>query len=727
MKKTSKALALVAAVCLLVSLMAGCTVDINIEGMDLPAAETAAAAESFAQLDATHWGGGSVTITGVETDPSVDGYVDGTLFGYVSKVLYDGGEIEVDAATQYAILTVDGVQYDLFNISEPVTYTGDVVITLADKGDFANSGNAKFGDDAGSLIGNFYYTGAVYVDADGYEEASSVVAAQGGAQVDNEGASGLVFDSEGDYFGAVYINGADYTISDSVFTAFGKGGDDFTGSGSAVVVTGESNVTIDNCVFTTGGALRSAIWAGGRNGAQVDVTNTVIQSYNEEDFVPYNTEDNYATPMMQQVPFALGLTGNIRATLDCGNATITFTDSLVASNGWAVLSTDSGSGTLIATDMIAVVGEIEEAQDGADYDLTYAVSGTEYGIELGHVGDMSGYIAYCDGFTDYAYGCEWYAPDYLAIITGGSVTVGASDNNRFYGYSERTAFMSHKTSTSTLLEVTESDFDVKDNFAIVKSAGGNGETINLADSTINIYGTDAWSGSLLEVITSDDLGGGPGATTFVIPYSDYETYLSNTCTGAKGETIFNVTNCNLVGNVYDSNGSMNGTSFSDDSIRVNLVDSSIEGVISSSYAVHCDADGTAIIGDMTVDSYTREGTYDYLVIGRNLNFAAPAVCNSVSLDMTGSAWICTGLSYLASLTVDDDSVIDGDVYQDGQKLELKAGTYENVIVVPAGTDLETAVNAGVEAIETALANGVVPADCSDLVANTDTGSSGEAS
>ncbi len=678
----------------------------------------------FAQVDDTTWAGDSITIKSVEIAEEYADYVDATLFCNVEKIVYDGGEIDVDSEKYVAVLTVDGVQRDLYN-AENVTYEGDVVISLIEKAKSSSSGNSKFGDDAGSLIGPFFYTAAAYYDEEGYHPESSVIAAQGGAKVDDKGVSGMNFDSQGDYFSAVYANGGEVAISDSSFIAFGKGGDDFTGQGCAVVASGEAVMSIDNCVFDTEGALRSAIWAGGS--AIVDVTNTVVQSRNDTELVPYTTEDNYATSMMQQVPFALGLTGNIRATLDCGQADIFFTDSLIASDGWAVLSTDSGSGMLDARDTVAVLGYVEPVEAGKDYDETFSVSGVEYGITYGRVGDLSGYIAYCDGFTDYAYGGRWIAPDYLAIITGGSVTVGASEKGRFYGWSDRIGFMSHKTTVKALLDVSESDFDITDTFAIIKSTGGNGETINLTDVSINLTGSNPWGGNLLMVMDTDDLGGGPGATTFVVPYGDYDAYLSAGNSGAGGQTLMTVTDSQLKGNVFNSVGSMNGTSFKADAIDLVLNDASLEGIVSSAYAAHCDDEGTLLIGDITVDSYGREGTYDYLSIGRLMQFAAPTVNNPVTLTLNASDWTCTGLSYLKSLTLDKDSSVDGDIYVGGEKVKAEAGTYEDVIVVPAGAKLDEAVAAAVAAIEDATAAGIVPADRSELVANVDMGGSGEPS
>ena len=68
------------------------------------------------------------------------------------------------------------------------------------------------------------------------------------------------------------------------------------------------------------------------------------------------------------------------------------------------------------------------------------------------------------------------------------------------------------------------------------------------------------------------------------------------------------------------------------------------------------------------------------------------------------------------MTLDADSTVNGDVYQDGEKIDLAAGTYENVVVVPQGADYASAVEGGVSAIQEAAASGVVPMDRSDLVA-----------
>ena len=708
MKKLTATLCVLLAACLLLSLTA------------MAAGESGGA---FARVDETRWAGDSLQILSVEIAGEYADYVDATWFDNISKIVYEGGEIDVDNEKYTAILTVDGVQRDLFNAAGQ-SFEGDVVITLIEKAASITTGNAKFGDDAGSLIAPFYYAAAAWFDDGGYREESSVPAAQNGAEVSDGSVSGMEYVSNGDYFSGVMVGAGEVSITDSSFTAIGKGGDDFTGQGVSVAASGEAQVTVQGCTFLSQGALRTALWAGSH--ARLDVIDTVVQTLNDEDLVPYSTEDNFATQMMQQTPFALGLTGNVRASLVISQADISFTDCLIASNGWSVLSTDSGDGNLTATDTMAVIGYVEPAQKGAVYDEICTVNGEDYGVTFGSLGVESGYCAFGSTFHDYVYGGRWFAPDYLFISTDGFVTIGASEKGRFFGRTERIGFMSNSPSPETTLTVSEADFEIADTFVLVKTTGGKGETITLTDVTIDLTGGNPWGGNLLEMIDTDDLGGGPGATTYTIPFGTYDEYLTASSGGSGAVTSLTVIDSDLTGNVFNSVGSQTGsqTAFKGDSIAVSLDHASLTGAVSSAYGIHCDEDGTPLIGEITVDSYGREGTYDYLTLGRVLSFAAPAVNNDVTLSLTGAVWNCTGLSYLTSLTLDDDSVIHGDIYQDGRLIELKAGTYENVVAVPAGADYAETVAAGVSAVEAAAAQGIVPADRSELVANTDLGIGG---
>ena len=677
MKKSVRLLALLMALCFVLSLGAFASGEPSGAG--------------FAQVDDTHWAGSELTIVGVEYAPEFtdQGYVDSTLFTSVAKILYDGGEIQVDNAVYTPILTVDGVQYDLYN-AENVTYTGDVQITLAEKGDSSSNQGAPFGaDKAQSSFGPFYYTAAAYVGPDGYDEAKSVEAAQISGEVTDSEANGLVVDSQGDYFSAVYVKDAEYAINDAEISLVGHGGDDFNGWGAGIVALGSSVVDINRSYVYGTGVLRSGLFTSGN--AVVNVNDSVIVTENDPDEIPYDTEDNYATPMMQQCPFGLGITGNIRASLACGAGCNTFTNSLVVSDGWAVLSTDSGrSGAtaLVSNAMVAVVGQASrEELETADF--SYEVDGETWYVDVGEYGEESGYIAYADaGVLDYAYGSAWYSPDYLGIITTGTITM--ADN--CYGYAGRIGFVSHSgsgTSGHGSLYVSDSSFDIQNIFAVSMTSGTYYTTTVLDNVDVALAGNGA--SMLFLQINSDDNGGGPGSTTNTITDLTYDEYLA--CEASSGEagvsaSELSISNSVVQGDIYNA--------ATDDAMGLNIVldATEVQGNISSAWAFHTDVDGNALEETvLNLDYYTgtvdgSSGTYDYTMYLRVDAQAAPTVNNPVSVTMqNGSTWMITGSNYLTSLTLDESSSIKGMglvMTVDGVETEIAPGTYTGEIVLTAG-------------------------------------------
>ncbi len=678
MKKTARILALLMAACMALSL-------------SVYASGEPGGAGDFAQVDATHWAGSALTIQAVEYGEEFtdQGYVDSTLFTSVAKIVYEGGQIDVDYATQTPILTVDGVQYDLYNAAGQ-SFAGDVEITLVEKGGSSNNQGAPFGaDKPQSSIGPFYYTAAVYVDGGAYDGDKSAEAARIEGTVTDAEANGVVVDSQGDYFSAFYINNSDYAINDATVNLEGACGDDFNGWGAGIVVLGASNVSVNRSVIFGHGVLRSGLFTSGTS--QTTVTDSVIITCNDEDAIPYDTEDNYAVPMMQQCPFGLGIQGNIRASLACGAGTNNVTSSLVVSNGWAVLSTDSGqAGTtaLVANAMVAVVGEASRDElPGTDF--TYEVNGVAWNVKVGDYGADSGYIAYADaGVLDYAYGSAWYSPDYLGIITTGAITMA----DGCYGYSERIGFMSHSgggTSGHGTLTVSDSSFDVQNIFAVTQTSGTYTTSTTLDNVDISLAGNG--SDILFLQVNSDDNAGGPGSTSNTLTDLTYEEYL--VCEAAAGDpdadfSDLNISNSVIQGNIYNA--------ASDDGVglAVTLDAAEIDGEISSAWSRHVDAGGNDLPSTtIQQDYYTgtadgSSGAYDYTMYLRVKVQSAPTVNNPVSLTMTnGSKWMVTGTNYLSSLTIDETSSVMGmDLLMtvDGVETPLVPGAYAGEIVISAG-------------------------------------------
>lgn len=688
MKKNSSTLALLIALCLVVSMLAGCSIDIAID--DVPASEPAASSgEAFAQVDDTHWAGGSVTIEKVEYAPEFTdaGYVDATLFTSISKIVTDSGDIVVDNTLYTPILTVDGVQVDLYNIAEAKTFVGDCVITLVEKGDFNSNSGAPFGaDKAQSSFGPFYYTAAIYISEGAYDTGKSVTAAQQDGEVTDTAVNGLVLDSEGDYFSAIYVVDSDYAINDANIKLVGSGGDDFNGWGAGIVALGAANVELNRSTIYSTGVLRSALFTSGT--AQVSVNDSVIITENDETAVPYDTTDNYATPMMQQCPLALGIEGNIRATIACGSGCNMFTNSLVVSNGWAVLSTDSGKSgatALIANAMVAVVGYASDAEPEDGYDFTYEVNGTPWYVTVSRLGETSGYIAYADsGVLDYAYGCAWYSPDYLGILTSGLLSL--TDN--CYGYSGRIGFLLHSggggSGTGNLV-VSDSSFDIQDIFALTQSQGSYVSNITL--DNVDIAMANSGRDILFAQIDTDDHAGGPGETSNTITDLTYDEYLATAAATSEKVSTISIANSHVQGNIYNADTLGIG-------LDVTLDAAEVDGAISSAWSYHLDADGNPMDGtEFVMDSFTgtrdgSSGTWDYTLFCRVDCQPAPTRANPVSLTMTnGSVWMVTGDNYLSYLRFDDTCQIQGmslTMTVDGVETELVAGTYTGEIVLSAG-------------------------------------------
>ena len=679
MKRSARTLAVMLALCFVLSI-----------GAMASGEPSGAASGSFAQVDATHWAGSAVTVKGVEYAPEFtdQGYVDSTLFTGVSKIITDVGEIAVDNAVYTPILTVNGVQVDLYDL-EDESFTGDVVITLVEKGDSNANQGAPFGaDKAQSSFGPFYYTSAAYVSGGAYDAAKSVEAAQMSGDVTDTEANGLEVVSGGDYFSGLYVKDSDYALNDAKMIFAGAGGDDFNGWGAGVVVLGSSNVEINRSTIASSGVLRSGLFTSGN--AVTTVRDSAIISMNDEDAIPYDTEDNYATPMMQQCPFGLGIQGNIRASLACGAGQNVFENSLVMSNGWAVLSTDSGrsgADALIANAMVAVVGEVADSEEDADF--VYEVNGEPWPVAVGRFGETSGYIAYADsGVNDYAYGSAWYSPDYLGIITTGSVTM-ADD---CYGWSGRIGFMSHSGGGSSghgTLNVSDSSFDIQDIFAVTQTSGSYTTSTTLDNVDISLAGNG--SDILFLQVNSDDNAGGPGNTSNTLTDYTYEEYLAGeNASGEPGAAAsdLSISDSVVQGNIYNA--------ATDDIVGlvVNLDNAEVDGEISSAWTYHVDADGNAL--DSTVidcDYYTgtrdgSSGAYDYTMYLRVKAENAPTVNNPVALNMAnGSKWMVTGTNYLSELTIDDSSSILGMglvMTVDGVETAIEPGSYAGEIILTAG-------------------------------------------
>lgn len=627
-------------------------------------------------------------------------------FSTITEIVYVDGGVETTlpiASDELATLTIDGIQYDIV-AGDTFEYNQEAVINLTLKD--ATNLSQKWGP--GLLFSplglspmdpplDYYFRAAAYINQDGLQDGLngqgnySVLKAIMTGYVTDEEANDVVIFSMGSYFNGFYIDSYDYAINGLYMTLFGDGGDDFSGWGAGVTVTGtDSNVTIDSANITSIGAIRTAIWAGGNN-TTVDVTNSVIQAFGAD--TTSESYQNFYVPMLNRVPWVLGLEGTTRATNVLGSATANYSDSIVVSENWGALSTDSGvSGTnaLNVSNVLAGIGYLEFAMDGVDYDAIKTVDGIDYGLTIAN----SGYVTYSDaGVINNYDNVQFYAPDYDIILAAGTSSAYFTGEDTVVN-SNRIGAMWHQNKEG-ILSLTNGTWSASDIMFLVKTSTAGGGQDNscypnlvVEGTELNITGTDNYSGVLYQLMDTDDAGGPFMPTGYEIPAqeADWTTVTEATEEIAAADATF--INVDTVGDIYNSVYTIS------EDLNVTFEDSTITGVISSSNANHVYEDGSIIPAGTFLE---KADETSYLALGRIVNTASEAVNNDVNLELVNSTWVATGTSYLSLLSIDETSEI---IVEDGYTVKLlvngvetaiTAGEYTGDIVIE-----RTAVVAGEE-------------------------------
>ncbi len=250
-----------------------------------------------------------------------------------SLTIKDGATL--NASEGYLLtMTMDGIETPI----QPGTYkgkTGKVILTPTKKiGKALYNGGMTKGE-------SIDYRTGLFVDAGKVIEESSVLSALAGGTYDGKSASGIAITSVNSLFNGIIVNDTDYSISNVSMTATGAGGNDFTGYGAGIAITGASKVDIDNFNFMATGPLRHGIYVGGEL-AKDNLTVTVKNSFLKADG---SIGDLPAGAGMSSVPWVLGIepSGHVRTQMIAGYANVTYKNSTLLSDGWGILSTDDVS------------------------------------------------------------------------------------------------------------------------------------------------------------------------------------------------------------------------------------------------------------------------------------------------------------------------------------------------------------------------------------------------
>ena len=345
---------------------------------------------AFASGEASGGASGEVTLAEPTVSDSALEYpdqsiiIDGVAMGQVKRlqttaaVAYDGGELD-EALSTMAGVTTDGATTTI------VSTTDDALgIAVRNTGAFVLGGNS---DPAlvAEKINYSYITGSYGATGD-WEGFCASMGYDASLSIEEIAEAVVASGSAGTYSNLGLARPETVVLNDYVLDFAGIGTNDMGGFGAALYVSDNAVAEFNNFRVITRGPGRGTLFT--RFDADVTVNDSVFYAV---------SDPNRST--MQGCPPGLFLEGSIRATNAVGGSCVTYNNSVVISQGWGALSTDSDSLYTSWNDP------------------------TELHINDSYIAVVtSGYGAYSDGgATDYFTGSVIDVPDYAAVETGGGV------------------------------------------------------------------------------------------------------------------------------------------------------------------------------------------------------------------------------------------------------------------------------------------------------------------
>lgn len=545
-------------------------------------------------------------------------------------------------------VTVNGVEtgsalvstYGTTTLIEPGTYRGDVVVNVTP-------------DNAQSFFGpfTFHLRQAVYVGPAGIVTANSALSAVTAGRLGATSAHDLVLRSTGEAFDGFYVADGQYELLRPDIRFYGNGRCDFVGYGAALVGDGtDTRFVIDGARIDNTGAVRPGVIA--TNGANVIVKNSVIATH--DGVLPADYTANIG-PNMMTVPWMLGLSGNVRATIALGVDTkATYVNSRVSSTNWGVLSTDSDN-------------QAQLTAINCDLAIT----------------DKEGYGTYADGSAiDRFLGCRFHNVTFAAISTGGSVYFGDSTREALATLNDSQDI---RLSSAELASIPVTPTVVDSTRFGVMWAQGNGGSVTLdggtqlrtAETSFLVKALKAsitadgsrgarilpGNGVLVQLMETDDPGNPVGVYTEPTDAVMKDDGFDPT-TEQPNDAVVDFAALDLRGDLYNGRRG-------DQNLVLNLTGTRLAGVVSASTTRH---------------ALSQIGEADYDQLGRVSNAVGPAINNGVIVNVgAGSTWTVTGTSYLTALALaPGGSVRAGRMTVDGVATAIKPGTtYTGAIVLSA--------------------------------------------
>ena len=541
------------------------------------------------------------------------------------------------------------------------------------------------------------YRTALYVTKYGVKSEDSVTQAISGGEFDKNAADGIRIDSSSHDFSAVIVNGGEYAVKNAKIelTSDADGSDtcDFVGLGSAISAFSGSKVSIENCDITTEGVARCTLFCD--DGSEMVVKNSRLTVRGGKLYDGYvNSADfNY----MVATPWVLGIMGNARGTNLMGDkAAMVLADTEVKAANWGVLSTDNGSGNILAVidSSLTTTGCEEDKKNpffrkyGSGYG-TYILGCDEdfRGVKM-HVGTYIGIAR--EGNAVYR-----SSKGKISVVspsTGKVIYEGEGKGSRSELYSDGFGIMAHDRAELTLTEGTVMETAAA---AFLMRAGGvkirvedgasvkaeNGVVLQIIDDDDMTVGVD-WNGEKeLEFHTEfNEKAGWPsenGQISSMMPPPDPAGFPPME-EGAEPppepqyDVLFSAADVTLDGALYNGSGYYGQKA---KQLYVTLgAGAVLNGTISATETIHVDENG------IQNTHFTSE---QYYYLGRVANRTFFNGDNTVEVRLEpGAVWNASGKGLITSLTLSEGAVLNGSVFVDGEKIVPEAGkTYTGRIEV----------------------------------------------
>ncbi|MFH0180254.1 hypothetical protein ACIA6D_17905 [Streptomyces cacaoi] len=533
------------------------------------------------------------------------------------------------------------------------TYRGTVVLAVAEADEVAYSDLT------------FPFRHALYVDADGVDEARSVPSGVLGGTVTDTSASGIRLLSDGEAYNGVYVTGGGtYTLTRPRIAFSGNGRCDFIGYGASVVGTGAgTTLVLDGATIKNEGVVRTAVIADAT--ANVVVKNSTLHCADGTVPDEYPTAGTGDTRYMITVPWMLGLSGNVRTTNLLGAGTrASYINSTISSEKWGALSVDGGS-----------------------YCTLTAINST-----IANTGGQ-GYGSYAIGnVTEHFLGCTFDVGDYALIHWGASAHYGDSTKEAVAALNESLELGLTASELSRL--PVKSSVVGAGRFMVLWYAAGSvtidgGTQVNTGETafmckavagSVTVDGSEgaainAGNGVIFQLMDTDrpssvSVSGKPWKTETTGTYTEptgspvrSSSWVTTSAQSTDAKASF--TDIELTGDFYNSVWGGGTGNLQGQNLNLTFTRSTVTGTLSA---------GTAEHAVSTITSAT------YREISEVTNTPSAVVNNGVLVTLgSGSTWTVTGTSYLSALTLASDAAVTAPsgrtvtLTVDGTATELRAG------------------------------------------------------